>query len=334
MQKLLILHLGMSKTGSTSLQRAMLSKRDALRTSGVLFPEAGTKDRDPATHNEFFFSIPGQYPTDYSHLPKPLFDFDTYADRLGKEFDRSGCQVMILSSENVWNPATYPIDHFMKIRDHFRSFEMVILVYLREAQTHVKAAFGQQSRAPMAGPRRGWTGTFEQFLDRALSSGVYDYERRIQELERVFGPDSVYPCAYEDARRAGLNKPLEALIALKTGRAVDIPLPQSRADVSPNWLYVRVSLIENRIYQVLPAAVVPLKYVRLALNRPFLRDRFKNDRYAPISTRTARRLAALSQDQASSIRTSLDLSWWTRPTNPECDLARPHRVGASQPEKF
>lgn len=89
----LILHLGLHKTGTTSIQNWCLAHRDQLLARGVLFPNAGLPD-------DFRPIREGGFPG-HQELMKPNADA---WDNLRQEIAESGCETVIISCENMLMP--------------------------------------------------------------------------------------------------------------------------------------------------------------------------------------------------------------------------------------
>lgn len=89
----LILHLGLHKTGTTSIQKWCLSHRDQLLERGVLFPKAGLPD-------DFQSIREGGFPG-HQGLMRPNADA---WDDLRQEIAESGCERVIISCENMLMP--------------------------------------------------------------------------------------------------------------------------------------------------------------------------------------------------------------------------------------
>jgi hypothetical protein len=92
-----ILHLGQSKTGTTSLQSFMATHRASLAKSGILYPDVYRRGipLDIQNHNSFAESLCG--------LKRfPGFSAEEYWGQFTEQFKKSGCHTLLLSGESFW----------------------------------------------------------------------------------------------------------------------------------------------------------------------------------------------------------------------------------------
>ena len=93
----LVLHLGMHKTGSTALQKRMMTNRDALLQHGVLFPQSGLMADFEATRKDGF---PGHLGLLQAHRD----DADAPWQDLRREIARTNPAIVVISCENMLMP--------------------------------------------------------------------------------------------------------------------------------------------------------------------------------------------------------------------------------------
>lgn len=93
-EKKLILHVGMPKAGSSSLQNYLFQNKNLLARNSLLYPQAGLfYDK---SHNNLGFSILG---TDIWEKPQ---DIKVLLDEITREIETQNSDVLILSSELLW----------------------------------------------------------------------------------------------------------------------------------------------------------------------------------------------------------------------------------------
>ncbi len=119
----LILHTGLHKTGTTSLQKAFYDNRRWLRSAGVLYPTTGLSKK-PVNwgHHELAYAM-RQEQTAQS----------TWSD-LRKEADKSGLETIFVSSEELSLlpfPRLPGIRPYQIIAECFTGYDITLLVYLR-----------------------------------------------------------------------------------------------------------------------------------------------------------------------------------------------------------
>ncbi len=94
----LVLHLGLHKTGTTFLQHALLSRREALAEAGVLLPETGLAEPDAARPR------PGGFPGHQGLLAAHRAGDDNTWKALYREIIGAGCATTLISCENMLLP--------------------------------------------------------------------------------------------------------------------------------------------------------------------------------------------------------------------------------------
>ena len=90
----LVLHLGDSRTGSTSIQAALSGSRPLLAQNGVLYPETGIHYK---SHHLFAKAIHGGsgIAPEIAHAPT----FTLLLEQLRNEIQRSNCETVVMSSD-------------------------------------------------------------------------------------------------------------------------------------------------------------------------------------------------------------------------------------------
>jgi SAM-dependent methyltransferase len=144
----LILHIGMPKAGTTSLQRWLSANKDAALTAGLDYWDAAEN------HSEAMFMAfadPGriargkmwfQQEAEPAADPKARAGFDAFLDRLG---ERTG----FVSAEVMW---TFPARDVKALADHLRErgIEAAVLCFIRPPAEYLATAAQQRLRSSLA----------------------------------------------------------------------------------------------------------------------------------------------------------------------------------------
>lgn len=183
----IILHIGMPKTATTTLQVTFDQNHVPLLESGVLYPKSGRFVRACNHHKRFLpvASCRNEIRTPFPEFPE---SFESMVTSVDNERRETGAEVIILSSEMLWNPRAFDFEALKRIRGAFSQYEFNIVVYLRDLESHAPSGYAQR----VTGPQRS-TITFKQHLDDKLTQDTYDFEKRIEVLEKVFGKKAVRP---------------------------------------------------------------------------------------------------------------------------------------------
>ena len=154
----ILLHMGLSKTGTTSLQSALFASREQLRKRGIVYPDGG-----PARENHKLLTVLLQPPDSVVRDVKFIFDFDDARMRRAaqdmweatkREVERARPELLILSSEYLF--AKPRAEGFHKLRELLTqlSHDITPIVYFREAAAHFGLGVQQSVKRPPVRKRR------------------------------------------------------------------------------------------------------------------------------------------------------------------------------------
>lgn len=182
----LILHIGLPKTGTTSIQRALEALRGALRRQGICYPESRGGAVPALLHR-----------VGMTHGAGPRPDSGGPADRfwneLTTEFRALGPAIgtVVLSGEQcsylLRSPEQIARLH-AKLAPWFATMQVVI--YLRRQDMHAASMYAQALRRAILRPPS------LEFLEQELS-GLYDYANLLRSWQSVFGEGSIIPRIFE-----------------------------------------------------------------------------------------------------------------------------------------
>ncbi len=225
-------HIGMPKTGSTAIQRALCAAGIDLHAHGVAYPD--THLRGDGHHDLSIELAPA--PPDWA-TPAPC-DLDGMGQRL-REVVPSDVHTLVLSSENF-----YLFPEPGKLLDWVRQWwgspdRVVIDVFVRRQGELVESWYNQLVKA------QGFSGTFEESVTR--DGQLWNIAARLEPWARAFGDDALQLHAYHRVRSRGASAYGERL-GLPPGVLAD---PPARA----NTRLVRDALEYQRQLNTLPLPV-------------------------------------------------------------------------------
>ena len=296
----ILIHIGIHKTGSTSLQQFCVQAADQLIDDGILYPESGRPaDQDaPWGHHVLAWSIQRK------HGWTELEGWEAVKD----EVEASGASRVLLSSEGF---VTCSVDQIRQIRSFFPNAEVRALVYLREQFSHMLSVYKQYVTT------WGETRSFRQFADAKMN--LCDYPALLARWRRGLKDGRVLTRSFEECCRSkGLEASLLEVLGLELGRYESfITAP---ANVSPENYQVAAVRWMNRVQEYLGAEAVDDS--GLLLNRSIL-HRVK--RQVIRGTRPGRFLARLlNSTLADPLYLSSDREWFSGRLQETQDL--PERV--------
>jgi hypothetical protein len=201
MQRDLILHIGLSKTGSSSIQRVLASQRDALQAQGVYLPHSpGWANHAllPASLVNNQRILWGFHPATWEGLTQ-----DARIARFRQEWAAElaslpdWAQRCIITAEQIGGLLRAD-DEVQRLADglapHFARTQVV--VYLRRQDQHAASAYTQRLRSGvMVDPELPEGGPQQQ--------PDYDYGALLDRFARAFGDAAMRPRIFDRASLAG-----------------------------------------------------------------------------------------------------------------------------------
>jgi tetratricopeptide (TPR) repeat protein len=233
----LILHIGQSKTGTSSIQRCLGARREALLAEGVLYP------RSPGAANHGLLPaslVPVErlghfHPNIWEGLA-PEARLARFREEFAAEMDAAirpgGPRRVVLSAEQC----SGLLDDVASVRRLHallapRFSAMRVVVYLRRQDLHWASGYAQALRVAQVRPPALPPGGPEALRD-------YDYAALLDRWARVFGAEAVTPRVFE--RGALLDGDVVDDFCALCGLQVRIPRAdpdrRSNASIAPEGL--------------------------------------------------------------------------------------------------
>lgn len=175
--KRIFIHIGVGKTGTTSIQDSMMLHREEIADHGVLYPLTGLEE----TGHQGLVAL---WQDEFS--PEDVF---MYA-KLLREFEESQKQSMLISSEKF----CFANGRFVKnIAQALKGYEVKIIIYVRAQIAQIESTF-------LLWLRLGYLygGSFDAFFESHL--GSFDYNRIVSPWVVFFGRDAIIARAYDHPR--------------------------------------------------------------------------------------------------------------------------------------
>lgn len=211
----LVLHIGMHKTGSTSLQRFFVRNRPLLRLLGIHYPEArDASGRRLPKHNDFFHAISHEKDKGGPHPA-----LGPSAAMVGKLASRveAGSGVTVISAEGLSGEDPAFAKAFSALRGRF---DTRVVVFLRRQDDWAQSFYKQMVQSREVREAR----PFSEFLAGKSTRDHLDYLQLLDWWADALGEQSV---------RVEIYKPCTHVLPVFL-RAADLPaklgwLPFSRA---------------------------------------------------------------------------------------------------------
>lgn len=165
-----VIHVGQTKAGSTSLQNYLETQRDALLARGVLFPASGLSRKNPfdstrtSGHLQLFLDLHGG---------------DGAA--FGRELAACPHHTLVLSAENLFSDQ--PDAVLEAAGRHFSQDEVEVWAVLRPQFDWLRSRYVENV---LSGFSAG-TETFARFVEIGMERGILDYGARLRHVAGLLG---------------------------------------------------------------------------------------------------------------------------------------------------
>ncbi|WBU55516.1 hypothetical protein [Paracoccus sediminicola] len=176
----LILHVGQTKAGSTSIQNYLESQREALRGHAVLFPKSGMARQNPYDQDR----TPG-----HLRLLSQIRTGDT--SEFESELAQDQNATVLLSVENIFSDV--PEKTLLAAAEYFEDWDVEIIAVLRSQQDWLRSRYTENI---MSGFRSSPM-TLAAFVDESLSRGFLNYPKRLRELGTIFNAEKLRAIVFD-----------------------------------------------------------------------------------------------------------------------------------------
>ena len=219
-----VLHIGLHKTGTSSLQAYLASRRWSLLEHGIDFPLAGRTPRGSQAH---------RYVVAYFRRQKAEFPPE-FADLVPGGLTDAPCR--ILSSEDFYFCKPEQVDDIAaKLGNDVR-----VICYLREPVAHIVSMYKEHLKRPVGESLPQFVGAYVAALRAESGFSYYSYSRNIASWRRYF---HVTPAPY---RREGLIPDFLARCGIELND--DVSQTDVRENISLSDDAVKLQLAVNRAY--------------------------------------------------------------------------------------
>jgi hypothetical protein len=240
MKPVCFLHIGIHKTGTTSIQKLLSSNEQCLEQNGVFIPRSGVRYRNGGHHN-----------LAWDLIGDARFDpaYGTWQDALSEicSFDPPA---VCLSCEEF--ALLYPKpDSLCRIRQDLNSigYQVTIIVYLRPQADYIESMYVEDTKydTHIAG--------FREYLGDILQSGAnthrrprFEYDHLLDIFAKAFGPGRIVVRPYDASRKPEylLNDFISVISQGRQIRGLDLSAYQKRLNPSLSFAEVVELLLANR----------------------------------------------------------------------------------------
>jgi len=217
----LYLHIGLSKTGTTAIQKFLWDKKKLIfEKYNILYPEKFVDKDLGLGHHVIPFSLRKKYPISFNQIIKE------FRDLLASLIKDTKVQAIILSSEEFI--FTNPEDLIKIFKDEF--LHLKILIYLRRQDLWFESLYKEVIKNPI-GNKLNKTKSFQSFIKNIPHFKIANYFNFLSHWQFVFPGAKIILRIYDRKLFPEGNVILDFLSALE----VDIPEARDyKIDINPS----------------------------------------------------------------------------------------------------
>jgi hypothetical protein len=196
----IVLHIGMDKTGTTSIQSFLHQNRAELADLGLLYPRVS----EPRRQFRLSFLLKSDEALESSpswqhhrqRFASPRAFRRSFTRRLHREVDDSGLSRVLLSDEALFDGSNQMLSRLAELTGGLAA-SVRLVVYLRRQDEHLVSRYHQTVRF------RNETRRLTERAAQVDLSRTYDYHARLRDWDRVMTPRSFVVRRFERGRFAG-----------------------------------------------------------------------------------------------------------------------------------
>ena len=178
----LFIHVGIHKTGTTSIQHFFHRNYNELLKKGVLYPKSLRKIENGLVHfahHDFAWSF------GFSGNDSRLDNKSDFSKRLMNEFIRTNSKCIFISSEAF--EYVHSKNSLEKLKKEFKDFDVKIIMYIRRQDKLLQSVYKQRVKT-------GFTVEFNKFFRKSN----FNYEEKISFWEQFFGQENIIIKLFDD----------------------------------------------------------------------------------------------------------------------------------------
>lgn len=209
MKKRLIIHIGMHKTGSSSIQRFLSRNRYLLRAWGVYYPTSrGAGGQRQPKHNALFSAISHQ--ADFNEPHPELESGGEQVHRLIRQIERARCTTAIISAEGLSGEKP---DFAKALAPLAEAFDVQIIAFIRRHDVWVESFYKQMVLSREVREAR----SFDAFCDDPATRLHMQFATILGWWAAVFGDNAVSAVPFDQAADAGIVRTFLSAAGLPAG---------------------------------------------------------------------------------------------------------------------
>ena len=281
----LYLHIGMHKTGSSSIQHGLVQNSEVLKKHDYYYPMEGTYYW-PHEHSVAPLAY-GALNIRPEYIGNRVINHEVCVSDIRRDIKATKCSNVIVSTEHFWYAKTQ--EDVKKIFEIFADlFEtMTVILYLRRQDFSIESHWSQWAKMGLT------TSSFDEYCDENITDPIFNYYDSISHWIKIFGKDNVVITPFEERQFFRNNliddfcKKLNLKIEIEFPASINKSPPKDYLELQRAFFKSIHTIDERRkfsqIFASLPIKVYRTNYTMLsAEKRAYILDFFRksNERVA------------------------------------------------------
>ena len=229
---MIYLHVGKSKTGTTTIQLGLHRNIPELLTMGYLYPKSGIK---AVGHHNIAFELTGDesYDPELGNLNDLLDEIRVYKKKNPKGH-------VIISSEIFLTLVKVDMQKLAYLKESLETIDKVkLILVLRRQDKHMQSYWSMLVR------KMKTTETINEYFDRNINKKIHDHDWLLKRLLTLFAKEDIIVSAFEQLKNGEVFKNFLKLCGIQQIRQLTIP---EMVNFSPSALALEVTRTVNILY--------------------------------------------------------------------------------------
>ena len=187
-QKTIFLHIGVPKTGSSTIQKGLYHNQKRLRRNGFLYPRSGLIGTN---HKNIFFQLTSMEDHRAKYTPGA-----GNLEELAKEISETRFNKIMISAEHF---ALFNSSQIKTLQNALNPFLTKVIVYLRRQDQVIQSGWSQNAK------RLVTKKSLDQNIDEEISTNksVYHYDYLLKKWAKAFGKENLILRIFEPDNLSG-----------------------------------------------------------------------------------------------------------------------------------
>lgn len=245
------LHIGMPKTGTTYLQKALFNNRDKLLENGYLYPICGIKYNAKEIVNRYCHNTLAHYLMGFENKDNALSQFTVW-EELTREIDSINPKNVIISAEAFTSfEIFYQPETLAKIKSFLKEYEIKIVIYIRKQDEFLESSYCYMVKLGACS-----VGIKEVFNEYQY---IFNYYQILDNWADIFGYENIIVRRFEKSNKK--NHVFDDFLGVinQFDNKMDYKIDYAaKINVSPSGKTIKILLLINKFNETILARLLKL----------------------------------------------------------------------------